>query len=190
MSKSRIVVITSTSRHGRSGRKIADWYIAEAKKTKVVAEFELLDIAELDLPLFNEPMSPMMGQYSELQNKIAKVIGGADGFVFITAEYNHSIPGSLKNFMDYINAEWHHKAAAFVGYGSTGGIRAIEHLIVILAELRVASIATSSDHIHINAPWVAFDEDGIPKKEHLHGNIENQLKELVWWTNALKAARK
>lgn len=189
MSKSKIVIITSTSRNGRTSRKVADWYVAEAKKTSVDAEFELLDIAELDLPLFNEAVPPMMHQYNDLQNKIAKVIGEADGFVFITAEYNHSIPGSLKNFMDYINAEWHHKAAAFVGYGTTGGVRAIEHMITILAELHVASVASGSDHIHINSPWEAFDEAGAPKEGYVHGNIENQLKELTWWTSALKAAR-
>ena len=189
MSKPKILVITSTSRNGRTSRKVADWYISEAKKTNVDVDLELLDIADLNLPLFNEAVPPMMHQYNDVQNKIADVVGAADGFVFITAEYNHSIPGSLKNFMDYINAEWNHKAAAFVGYGTTGAVRAIEHMIGILAELRVASVANGFDHIHINSPWEAFDENGVPKEGYVHGNIENQLKELSWWASALKAAR-
>jgi NAD(P)H-dependent FMN reductase len=190
MSESKILVIVGTTRQGRSGRKIADWYIKEAKKVAPAGvELELLDIADFSLPVFNEAVPPMYHQYNETQEAIAAKVGAADGFVFVTGEYNHTIPSSLKNFLEYINAEWHHKAAAFVGYGSTGGVRSIEHLIQILAELRVASIATSGDHIHINAPWEGLEEDGTPKEGYVHGDIAKQLTELSWWTNALKAAR-
>jgi len=189
MSKTKILVITGTTRSGRTSGKIANWYIAEAKKSDLNIDIELFDIADLYLSLFNEPIPPMMHQYNETQNKIAAAIGAADGFVFVTPEYNHSMPASLKNLLDYINAEWHHKAAAFVGYGTTGGVRAIEHLIQVLAELRVASVATGGDHIHINSPWEALDENGVPKPGYVHGDIQKQLKELVWWTDALKTAR-
>lgn len=191
MSSSKVLVIVGTSRQGRSGRKIADWYLKQAKSVAPAGmELEIFDIADYDLPVFNEAVSPMYHQYNDLQNKMAQKINEADGFVFVTAEYNHSIPGSLKNFLDFLNAEWHHKAAAFVGYGSTGAVRSIEHLIQILSELRVASIATSGDHIHINAPWEALEEDGTPKEGYVHGDIAKQLTELGWWVDALKAARK
>ena len=184
-----ILIVVGTARQGRSGRKIADWYLSEAKKAGLDIDFSILDVAELALPIFNEMMPPMMHQYNETQQAIADKVAAADGFVFITAEYNHSVSGSLKNFMDYINAEWHHKAAAFVGYGTTGAVRAIEHMIQILAELRVASVATGSDHIHINAPWEALDENGVPKESYVHGSIPAQLTELKWWSDALKVAR-
>jgi len=186
MSKPKILVVVGTTRQGRSGRKVADWYMSEVAKAGVEADFELLDIADLNLPLFNEPVSPMIHQYTDVQNTLAERVGSADGFVFVTAEYNHSLPASLKNFIDYLHSEWQHKVAAFVGYGAIGGSRAIEHLIQILAELRVAS---TKDHVMINAIWEALDENGVPKPGYAHGDIKNQLTELLWWANALKSAR-
>lgn len=189
MSKLHILVIAGTVRQGRVSRKIADWYLAEAKKIHPDATYELLDIADWNLPLFSEAMTPMMHQYSELQEKLAAKVGAADAFVFVTGEYNHSVPGSLKNFIDYLNAEWNYKPAAFVGYGTNGGVRSIEHLIQIMSELRVKPLGSSSDHIYINAPWEALDDNGVPKDGYKHGDIGAQLKELSWWGNALKAAR-
>ncbi len=185
----KTLIITSTVREGRTSRKVADWYLAEAKKSGVDMEFEILDIADLDLPLFDQVAPPMMHQYNDIQNKIAEKVGGADAFVFVTAEYNHSIPGSLKNFIDYINAEWGRKPAAYVAYGSSGGVRAIEHLIQIMAELGVASLGRGSNHIMISSPWSAFDDNGVPKAEFVNGDITSQLTELSWWANALKSAR-
>ena len=101
MSKAKVLVIVGTTRQGRSGRKIADWYLSKAQKVAPSdMEIELLDIADFNLPVFNEPVSPMMHQYNDLQNKIAERIEAADGFVFVTGEYNHTIPGSLVNFLD------------------------------------------------------------------------------------------
>ena len=190
MDQAKILIIVGTTRVGRSGRKIADWYLAEAKKV-VPANVQLgiLDIADYNLPLFNEAMPPMMHHYSEVQNKISEQIAAADGFIVVTGEYNHTIPASLANFLQYINAEWQHKAVAYVSYGTHGGVRAVEHLIQLFAELHVASVATSGDLIAIRLPWEALDDNGIPKQAYVHGNIESQLKELTWWVHALKVAR-
>jgi NAD(P)H-dependent FMN reductase len=186
----KTLIITSTVREGRTSRKVADWYLGQAKKSGTKdMEFEILDIADLNLPLFDQAAPPMMHQYSEIQDKIAEKVGSADAFVFVTAEYNHSIPGSLKNFLDYVNSEWGRKPAVFVGYGTVGGSRAIEHLIQILTELGVTSIGRSGNHIMINSPWSAFDDEGVPKAEFLHGDIPAQLTELSWWASALKSAR-
>lgn len=189
MSKPKVLVIVGTTRAGRVGRKVADWYFAQAQAASLDVDLELLDVADLKLELFNEPMSPMMNQYSDVQKKLAEKVGSADGFVFVTGEYNHSVPASLKNFIDYLNAEWNHKAAAYVGYGSTGAIRSIEHLIQIMAELKVASLGSGSDHITINTIWEALDENGVPKDGYVHGDVYKQLESLLWWVNALKAAR-
>ena len=95
MSKPKILVVVGTTREGRSGRKVADWYMAEAQKIDSGLDLELLDLKDLDLPLFNEPMSPMWGKYSDVQKSLASKVGAADGFVFVTAEYNHSVSASL-----------------------------------------------------------------------------------------------
>lgn len=187
MSKPKILVVVGTTREGRSGRKVADWYMAEAQKIDSGLDLELLDLKDLDLPLFNEPMSPMWGKYSDVQKSLASKVAAADGFVFVTAEYNHSVSASLKNFIDYLSAEWNHKAAAYVGYGAAGASRAIEHMVQIMTELRVVS---TKDHIAINAIWEALDEKGQPKEGYVHGDIAAQLTELSWWSDALKAARK
>jgi NAD(P)H-dependent FMN reductase len=187
MEKLKALVIVGTTRQGRSGKKVADWYLSQAKAVQSDFEFELLDIAEENLELFNEPVSPMMRQYTKRQEELAAKVGSADAYIFVTAEYNHSVPASLKNFIDYLNPEWHHKVAGYVGYGSLGGVRSIEHLVQIMTELRVASI---KDHIHINAIWEALDEKGVPKEGYAHGDVATQLKELEWWAGALKAARK
>lgn len=184
--KPKILVIAGTTRQGRSGRKVADWYLSEAKKAAPEVDFELVDVAELDLDLFNEPVSPMYHQYSEKQQELAKIVGSADGFVFVTGEYNHSVPGSLKNFLDYLYAEWNHKVAGYVGYGAIGGARSIEHLVQIMTELKVASLR---DHVYVNMIWEALDENGVPKEGYVHGDIKAQLTDLLWWANALKAAR-
>jgi NAD(P)H-dependent FMN reductase len=189
MNNTKVLVIVGTTRSGRSGRKVADWYMGEAIKAHPDVTFELLDVAEEKLALFNEPVSPMMHQYTARQEELAKKVGGADAFVFVTAEYNHSIPASLKNFIDYLNSEWHYKSASYVGYGSSGAVRSIEHLIQIMTELRVTSVATGGDNIHINAIWEALDEDGVPKEGYAHGNIANQVAELVKVADALKTLR-
>ncbi len=186
----KILIIVGTVREGRVGRKIADWYLKEVVKAAPNMEFELLDVAELNLPLFHEAFPPMMHQYGKIQQKLADKIGSADGFVFITGEYNHSIPGSLKNFLDYIFFEWNYKAAAFVGYGgAVGGSRAIEHLIQVMTELQVVSVASTPASILIHDIFNALDESGIPKPKFVSGDIGKQLQELDWWVSALKTAR-
>jgi len=186
MASAKILVIIGTVRQGRVGRKIADWYLGLARAAAPELEFDVLDVAELDLPLFSEPIPPGMHQYSPTQNKLAQRVSAADGFVFVTGEYNHSMPGSLKNFMDYIAAEWARKPAAFVGYGGAGGVRAIEHLVQVLCYLGVASLGKN---VSINAVWEALDDKGVPKPGYVFGDVAAQLKELSWWAQALKKAR-
>jgi len=90
---SKILVIVGTTRDGRVGRKIADWYLEEAKqKAPEEMEFELFDVGEENVPMFNEPYPPAMGKYSEYQQKLADTIASADGYIIVTGEYNHAIP--------------------------------------------------------------------------------------------------
>jgi NAD(P)H-dependent FMN reductase len=184
-----ILVITSTVREGRVGKKIAEWFLTEAKKATNEATFELLDIKDFDLPLFNESVSPMYHQYSEIQNKLAEKIGPADGFVIVTGEYNYSVPGSLKNFLDYLFAEWNHKPVSFVGYGGDNGVRAVAHLVQIFSSLGAMPISAFGKTTHVKNPWEAFDEKGEIRPDVVSNNVKAQLEELLWWAKILRAAR-
>ena len=100
-----------------------------------------MDIKDFNLPLLDEPVPPSQGKYSkEHTKKWAAKIASFDGYVFVTPEYNHGISGRLKNAIDFLYAEWNNKAAGFVGYGSAGGARAVEHLRLVMAEVQVATV--------------------------------------------------
>src|SRR6266478_9793820 len=136
----RIAVIIGSTRPGRNSEAVAKWVYKTAKK-RTDAEFELVDIKDFNLPLFDEPMSPIMGQYSKSHTKTwAAKIDNFDGYVFVTPEYNHGIPGALKNAIDFLFAEWNNKAAGFVSYGGASGARAVEQLRLVLAEVQMASV--------------------------------------------------
>ena len=136
----RIAIIIGSTRPGRKAEAVARW-VHEHAVQRTDAQFELVDIADFNLPLLDEPVPPSRGQYSKPHTHAwAAKIKSFDGFVFVTPEYNHSTSGALKNAIDFLYAEWNNKAAAFVGYGSAGGVRAIEHLRVIMAEVQVATV--------------------------------------------------
>ena len=136
----KIAVIIGSTRPGRVGESVAKWACELAKK-RTDAEFELVDIKDFNLPLLDEPVPPSMGQYSKEHTKTwAAKINSFDGYVFVTPEYNHGICGALKNAIDYVYREWNNKAAGFVGYGGAGGVRAVEHLRLVMGELMVADV--------------------------------------------------
>ncbi|HKH85803.1 MAG TPA: NAD(P)H-dependent oxidoreductase, partial [Nitrososphaera sp.] len=124
----------------RNGEAVARWVYEIAKK-RIDAEFEFVDIKDFNLPLLDEPIPPSQGQYSKEHTEVwSAKIDSFDGYVFVTAEYNHGVPGALKNGIDYLYKEWNNKAAGFVGYGSAGGVSAVEQLRLVMAELQVADV--------------------------------------------------
>lgn len=189
MANPKILVVVSTVREGRTGRMIADWYINEARANTSDLDFEILDLSDLDLPLFDEPTPPLYHQYSEIQNRVAEIVESADGFVFIAGEYNFSLPGSLKNFLDYVYLEWEHRPATFVGYGVHGGVRAIKDLTTVLSSMGVPVITKTAYTIHIDSPWSAFDEEGNLRAELVKGDVASQVAELALWLAAFAHAR-
>jgi NAD(P)H-dependent FMN reductase len=139
----KIAIILGSTRPGRNGEAVAKWVLDIAKR-RDDAEYELVDIAEYKLPLLDEPLPPSMGHYSQPHTKAwAEKIGAFDGFVFVTPEYNHSTCGALKNAIDFLFAEWNNKAAGFVSYGAVGGARAVEHLRLVMGELKVRTATTA-----------------------------------------------
>src|SRR2546429_863837 len=136
----RIAIIIGSTRPGRKGEAVAKWAYEIAQRRRD-AEFELVDIKDFNLPLLDEPMPPIMGQYTHDHTKRwSEKIASFDGYVFVTPEYNHATSGALKNAIDFLYAEWVNKAAGFIGYGGVSGARAVENLRLIMGELQVATV--------------------------------------------------
>jgi NAD(P)H-dependent FMN reductase len=182
----KIAIILGSTRPGRNGEAVARWVYEIAKK-RIDAEFEFVDIKDFSLPLLDEPIPPSQGQYSKEHTEVwSAKIDSFDGYVFVTAEYNHGIPGALKNGIDYLYKEWNNKAAGFVGYGSAGGVRAVEQLRLVMAELQVAdvraqvavSIITEFEDFRIFKP--------ASYQEKL---VNNMLDQVISWGRALKLVR-
>jgi NAD(P)H-dependent FMN reductase len=113
----RLEIIIASTRPGRIGDQVGKW-IAEYAETHTDFEIGIADLVDFDLPLFDEPHHPMLGQYTKGHTKAwSKRIAAADAFVIVTPEYNYTMPPSLLNAIDYLSKEWAHKPAGFVGYG-------------------------------------------------------------------------
>jgi NAD(P)H-dependent FMN reductase len=138
----RVAIILGSTRPGRNGEAVARGVYEIAKKrSSNDAEFEYIDIKDFNLPLLDEPIPPSQGQYSKAHTKAwSAKIDSFDAFIFVTPGYNHGIPGALKNAIDFLYREWNNKAAGFVSYGSAGGVRSVEHLRLVMAELQIADV--------------------------------------------------
>jgi NAD(P)H-dependent FMN reductase len=185
----KIALIISSTRATRFADKPATW-LKDIVAQRSDAEFELLDLRDYPMPFFDEVAS---NAYVPSTNEVAirwqKKIAEFDGYIFITAEYNHGPTGVLKNALDYAYVEWNKKPAAFVGYGSVGAARAIEQLRLIAIELQMAPIRTG---VHIQgADFFGAWQQGAALEEmsHLQPGVKAMLDELIWWANALKTAR-
>lgn len=183
----KIAIILGSTRPGRHAEQVAGWVLEQASK-RGDAEFELLDVADFELPLLDEAVPPSMGRYEhEHTKRWAAAIEPFDGFIFVTPEYNHSTSGALKNAIDFIYGEWNNKVAALVGYGMIGGARAIEHLRLILAEVQIATVRQT-----LTFSLVTDFEDFSTFKpgDHQLEPLGTMLDQLVSWTKALEGVRK
>lgn len=182
-----IGIILGSTRPGRVGPQIAEW-IEKTASTREDAHFELVDIADYNLPLFDEPRSPRMGTYEHDHTRAwAAKIAELDGFVFVTPEYNRSIPGALKNAIDFVYNEWNNKAAGFVGYGSNvSGARAVDHLRHIAGAVQLAAVHTQI-HLSLQTDFEKFTTF-TPAERH-EVALQQMLTEVITWTNALAPLR-
>ncbi len=183
---SKVAIILGSTRPNRVGLQVATWVFEIARKRSNVS-FELIDLEDSDLPLLDEPVPASLGKYSkEHTKKWAAKIESFDAFVFVTAEYNHSIPGALKNAIDFLYKEWNNKAAGFVSYGSAGGVRAVEHLRLVMGELMIADVraqvmlSLATDFVN----YSEFKPDIRHEKE-----VDTMLDQVIVWGNALKMLR-
>jgi NAD(P)H-dependent FMN reductase len=182
----KIGIVVGSTRPGRKAEAVARW-VHELSKQRDDAELEIVDIAAFALPLLDEPIPPIMGQYTHAHTKAwAATIARFDGFVFVTPEYNHGIPAALKNAIDFLYAEWNHKAAGFVSYGGAGGARAVEHLRLVLAELRVATVRAQV-LLSMRADFEKFTT--FKPEPHHEKSVRTMVDEVVAWAGALKQLR-
>ena len=182
----RIGIILGSTRPGRNGEAVARWVLDVAKQ-RSDAQYELVDIAEYNLPHLDEAMPPSMGQYERPHTKAwAEKIASFDGFVFVTPEYNHSTSGALKNAIDFLYSEWNNKAAGFVSYGSVGGTRAVEHLRLVMAELQVADVRAQVA-LSLYTDFKDFSQF-MPDPMHTEA-LGRVLDQVVAWSNAMATVR-
>lgn len=184
----KIGIIVGSTRPGRFGTQPANW-LNELASKREDAEFELIDLAELDLPLLDEAAPPMMNQYSKDHTKQwSETVSGLDGFVFVTPEYNHSFPAALKNAIDFIFYEWNYKPVSFLSYGSAaGGARAVEHLRAIAAEMKMYDIR---EQVMLHSYWSDLNENGEYQFSVEHEKSATEmLDQLVFWADKMKDAR-
>jgi NAD(P)H-dependent FMN reductase len=182
----KIAIIVGSTRPGRNGKAVADWVLGKAA-SRTGADYELIDLVDFPLPHLDEGIPPSAGQYAGEHTKAwAAKIGGYDGFIFVTPEYNHSTSGVLKNAIDYLYAEWSNKAAAFVSYGSLGGARAIEHLRAICSELQIAHVRQQLSF----SLFTDFENFSIFNPAALHDGAAGVLfEQLETWSGAMKSIR-
>jgi NAD(P)H-dependent FMN reductase len=182
----RVAIITGSTRPGRNNEAVARW-VHEIAKQRRDADFELVDIADYDLPLLNEAAPPSMGKYEHAHTKAwADKIASFDAFVFVTPEYNHGTSAALKNAIDYLFKEWNHKAAGFVSYGSAGGARAVEHLRLVMGEVMVADVRAQV----MLSLFTDFENFSKFKPDPRHvAEVNAMLDQVLAWGRALQTVR-
>ena len=181
-----IGVIVGSTRPGRKAPDVANW-VLDVAGMRADAVFELVDIAQFGLPLLDEPAPPALGRYTQPHTRAwAARIAEFDGYVFVTPEYNHGTSGALKNAIDFLYREWNDKAVGFVGYGSAGGVRAVEQLRLVMGELKVADVRAQ---VALSL-FADFDADGKPNPAERHEEtLDTMLDQLVAWSRALQPLR-
>jgi NAD(P)H-dependent FMN reductase len=181
-----VAIIVGSTRPGRKADAVAHW-VYEIATTRDDAKFEVVDLKEVNLPHLDEPMPPAMGRYANAHTREwAAKVDSLDAFVFVTPEYNHGTSGVLKNALDFVCAEWHNKAAGFVGYGMNGGTRAVEHLRLVMGGLQIADVEAQVS-LSVLADFENFST--FKPTAYQEDAVRAMLDQLVAWGSALKSMR-
>lgn len=177
----RLAVIVGSTREGRFGHVVGRWFAGEARRHGGT-EVDLIDLVDVDLPA-TYPL-----RASESVQEFMRRLDRADAFVVVTPEYNHGYPASLKQAIDLVGEEWHAKPVGFVSYGGTsGGLRAVEQLRQVFAELHAVTVR---DSVSFHSAHRLFDPAGEPRDpDPCNAAAKTMLDQLTWWAHALRAAR-
>ena len=186
---SRLVVIVGSVREGRFGPTVADWF-AEHARTHGGFDVDVRDLADVDLPLALPAAPPKYAgddyPYPDGMRDLTAALAGADAFVVVSPEYNHSYPAALKALIDWHFTQWTAKPVAFVTYGgAAGGRHAALHLENVFTELHAVTIRDGLAFPNYFTTWA----DGAPLDTTADGYAKVLLDQLLWWARALRAAR-
>ena len=188
VAKPVLQVIIGSTRPGRVGPAVADWIIERARAR---ADFEVVvtDLAELNLPMFDEPNHPRLHQYVHQHTKDwSAVVDRSDAFIFVIPEYNYSLNAATKNAIDYLNREWWNKPMGIVSYGGVAaGTRATQMLKQVLSAVKIVPMTDS-----VNIPFVRekLDEEGrLKPNEVMEQAAAMMLDELARYAEALRPLR-
>jgi len=186
MSGLTIGIILGSTRPGRNGEQVARWVLDQATK-RGTADYELIDLADFHLPNIDEVAHPATGVYeNEGTRRWSETVSKYDGFVIVTPEYNHSTSGALKNAFDFLYREWNNKAVGFVGYGSMGGQRAVEHLRLIVGELQMADVR---QQVAVSLMNDFENRSTMKPVPHLEPGLELLFDQVESWSGALRGVR-
>lgn len=184
----RLSIIIGSTRPGRAGLPIADWF-ADRARGHGGFEVDVVDLAELNLPMLDEPNHPRLRQYTHQHTKDWSArVAGSDAFVIVTPEYNHGYSPAVKNAIDYLHHEWHYKPVGFVSYGGVAaGTRAMQQLKQVVTALRMLPL---TDAVNIPFHTQFLDDDGcVQANEVMEQAADVMLDELVRVAAALRPLR-
>lgn len=182
----RIGIILGSTRPGRLGAQVAGW-VHEVSALRHDADFEIVDLGEFRLPLFDQAVPPAMGGTGGEETQAwVRTIDGFDGFVFVTAEYNQQLPAALKNAIDFVYAEWADKTAAIVSYGVAGGAGSAAQLRQLCGLLGMA-VVPAQVSLHLATDFENFT--AFVPGDHSARALDRLLDNVVTWTEALAPLR-
>ncbi|GAB2940293.1 NADPH-dependent FMN reductase [Nonomuraea fastidiosa] len=181
-------IIVGSTRPGRAGRPVAEWFRDKAAASGLF-DVELIDLAEVALPLLDEPNHPKLRQYVNAHTKEwSATVERADAYVFVTPEYNHSFPATIKNALDYLCIEWQHKPVGFVSYGGvSGGTRAVTGLRHVVSSMKMVPVLEG-----VIIPFVAqrlTEDKKLRPTPEMEQGADAMLAELAKLTEPLRAMR-
>jgi len=190
----KLAIIIGSTRPGRQSPKQAMW-VANIAKDMSDTSVDTIDLIDYPMPFFNEPISPRYNPNRVIEPAVKKWLDAVkdfDAYVFVTPEYNHSVPGVLKNALDFLTNELAHKPSMVVSHGSVGGARAAMHLKEILSESKAVVIPSG---VAFSGIADNIDENGNlgePMKSNPYGPevaLKGALEDLKWYSDALAKAR-
>ena len=188
MSRPTLQIVIGSTRPGRVGLPVAEWF-DEAAVSHGGFDVEVVDLADVGLPFFDEPRHPRLGEYEyEHTRRWSAVVDRADAFVFVVPEYNHGFNAEIKNALDFLHREWQHKPVGFVSYGGvSAGTRAVQMLKQVVVALKMVPVAES-----VNIPFV---NQLLDSEQRIHPNqimdeaATAMLDGLAQWTESLRRDR-
>lgn len=183
----KLNIIVASTRPGRQGPAVGDWFEQYARRHGAF-EPVLLDLAKIGLPLYDEPRHPAMQQYEhEHTKRWAKSVAAGDAVVLVTPEYNHTMPPSLVNALDFVYREWNYKPVGIVSYGGvSGGLRAAQTAREMAATLKMMPIP---EGVPIPNFAQSIEEGRFKSNELIDASAKSMLDELAKWAKALRPLR-